>query len=277
MRRFCILIALLLLAFPAIARAGIDEMSDKGYRLTKESAFYNSKRDQKYYLLFYTGSTSETNGKFLLVDADLNILAETPYAYNLYTFCPNIKFCYFMPYRFGFLAKQIWQLDLDAPAEKSQLIDLYSPDLSNKQAEEELLQNFLKNRTEQEFVIAAPPEKFSRTGTFAGIQSAPSWMRYASPFMLVSVEFLAAFFAFLLLRRCTVERVSRADATGGTAQMLMRLVTVCYGLALCIGVAMTAPGIYGFLFLFYCMVHGFSFKKKPRGKDAAVPPEKTAA
>ncbi|HEX2752806.1 MAG TPA: hypothetical protein VHP34_06825, partial [Alphaproteobacteria bacterium] len=192
MRRLCVLIVMLLLSYSTATHAGIDEMSDRGYRLTKDRAFYNSESGQKYYLLFYTGSANKTNGKFLLVDTDLNILAETPYAYSLYTFCPNIKFCYFMSYQFGFLAKKIWRLDLDKQTSKSTLMDLYDPALSNKEAEETLLKNFLKNRDEQEFIISAPPERFSRAGTFTGIQNAPSWMRYASPLMLISTGFLIA-------------------------------------------------------------------------------------
>ena len=273
MRKIYVLIAILLLAFSTSAQAGIDEMSDKGYRLTKDRDFDNAKSKQKYYLLFYTGSTDNTNGKFLLVDADLNILAETPYAYNLYTFCPSIKFCYFMSYRFGFLAKQIWQLDLEAQDKNSTLIDLYSPALSNKSAEEELLKDFLKNKAEQEFVISEPPERFSRAGSFNGIQPAPSWMRYASPLMLISIGFIVAFLVFLLLRHGAVvlanhpnlkagSEHSRKKALTWTLRIVFSTITILYGLALCIGVWMEAPAIYGIIFMVLLAAHGFSFKKE---------------
>lgn len=288
MRRLCVLIVMLLLAFSTAAHAGIDEMSDKGYRLTKDRALYNSKSDQKYYLLFYTGSTSETNGKFLLVDKDLNILAETPYAYNLYTFCPSIKFCYFMSYQYSFLAKKIWRLDLEEKqTEKSTLIDLYSPTLSNKLAEEELLKKFLKNRDEQEFVISIHPERFLRSGSFIGIQNAPSWMRYVSPVMLISTGFLIAFLAFLFLRHATISIANHPNletesennskkALTWTLRIVFTAITILYGITLCIGVLMMAPTIYGILLMILLTAHGFSFEKAPHKKSAQALPNKSS-
>jgi hypothetical protein len=288
MRRICVLIVLFLLTFSTAAQAGIDEMSSKGYRLTKDRAFYNSKSEQQYYLLFYTGSISDTNGKFLLVDTDLNILAETPYAYSLYTFCPNIQFCYFMSYQFSFLAKKIWRLDLDTQTSKSTLMDLYDPTLSNKEAEETLLKKFLKNRDEQEFIISAPPERFSRSGTFTGIQNAPSWMRYVSPLMLISTGFLIAFLAFLLLRQGAIALANHPNlepdgensskkALTWTLRIVFSAITILYGIVLCIGVWMEAPAIYGIILMLILTANGFSFKKEPPKKNKEVPPEESAS
>lgn len=283
MRRFYALLILLLLSHPFGAQAGIDDMGAKGYRLLKNRSIYDGGTDRTYHLLFYTRSANNTNGKFLLVDADLNILAETPSAYNLHTFCPHMNACYFMSYAFGFLAKHVWQLDINTPVENARLIDLYGAGLDNKQAEEDLLRKFLQNRTAREFAISAPSGKFTRAGSYGGIQNAPSWMRYISPFLLISAPFLAVFILFLFLRHTTVKWVNRRPepdnrfkTTLRRAQMLLSLVTVCCGLALCIGVAMEAPGGYAFLLLAYFLVHGFSFKKKTDGKNAAAPPKKTA-
>lgn len=274
MRKLCVLIALLLLAFSTSAQAAFDESRSTLPLFIKEATLKSP--DQKtYHLLRHVRGDSTSDGKFLLIDQNLNIIAETPYVYNLYTYCYSLRACYFFNFTSGPIPRNTWQLASPLSTPSESLLDIYDNffALTKSQAgkiKQEDLIDFLNDPTQTSFSAAARGKPFTRGATFSNLKPAPAWFSYAVPlaFTLIGVLFYALFFwPFKKLKNFV--RAKRASATGKqkkvyTAFMLASYVlTITSGLTLTLLAFYSAPVLYAWAFVLFLIFVGFGTKEPP--------------
>lgn len=277
MRKLCVLI-LMLLVFSTPAEAGDGDTGSPLPLFIKESVIKNTDQET-YHLLRHIRGDSASDGKFLLVDKNLNIIAETPYVYNLYTYCYSLSVCYFFNFTSGPFPRNAWQLASPLATPRESLLDIYDTfyALTKSQPgkiEQDDLIIFLNDPTQTVF-SAAPREKpFTRGATFSNLTPAPRWFTYAMPFAfaLIGITLYALFFwPFKKLK--TLVRSKRSATTGKEKAVYTALMVFAYILTIASGIMLallafySAPILYAWAFVLFLGIFGFGTKDAPVTKS----------
>jgi len=281
MRKICVLILFSLLTFSATAQAGYGE-TRADFPLFIKEATLNNTDQQTYYLLRHVRGRSTADGKFLLVDQNLNIMAETPYVYNLYARCTDLKACYFFNFGFGPLPKNTWQLTTPFLQANGNLLDLYgtfnyfTKSQVEIKAEQKILTDFLNDPAQKTLPVSALEKSFTRGATFSNLKPAPAWFAYAVPFAFaLTGAFFFALFFWPLKKLKNLARKKRAAATGKakTAYTILMLfayaVTIASGITLALLAFYAAPILYAWVYVLFLGFFGFGTTEVNTPKTAA--------
>lgn len=276
---FGFLLFFFLMPAHSTANAGYGEPGSTFPLFIKEKSFNISDKKETYYLLRHIRGDSTDDGKFILIDKNLNILAETPYVYNLYTYCERLSACYFFNFSFGLLPQNAWQLDIPLPKPNGTLLDLYgnynyfTKSQVEINAEQKILLDFLNDPSQTTLPVSALEKPLTRGTTLSGLKPAPAWFAYAVPFAFaLTGTFFFALFFWPLKKLKNLARKKRATATGKakTAYTILMLfayaVTIASGITLALLAFYAAPILYAWAFVLFLGFFGFGTKEAPAPK-----------
>lgn len=277
MRKICVLILLFLLVFSTSAEAGDGDTGAPLPLFIKESVI--TKTDQEtYHLLRHIRGDSASDGKFLLVDKNLNIIAETPYVYNLYTYCYSLSACYFFNFTSGPFPRNAWQLASPLATSSESLLDIYDTFYALTKSQPGKIEqdgpiDFLNDPTQTAFSASPRGKPFTRGATFSNLTPAPRWFTYAVPlaFALIGIA-LYAFFFWPFKKLKNLARTKRDSSTGKvkTAYTVLMLFaymfTITSGIILALLAFYNAPILYAWAFVLFLGFFGFGTQEAPTPK-----------
>lgn len=275
-RLYGFLLFSLLVFCHAPANAGYGEPGSTFPRFIKENSFSISDKKETYYLLRHTRGDSTDDGKFILVDKNLNIIAETPYVYNLYAYCERLSACYFFNFGLGLLPQNTWQVDTSLSASHGNLLDLYgnfnyfTKSQVEIKAEKKILMDFLNDPMQTTLPVTALEKTFTRGATLSNLKPAPAWLPYALPmifFALGAALYFFLFWPFKTLKNFAVKKKAAAKGTQKTVYTIC--IVFFYALMVTSGVFLSlltffsAPLLYAWGFVLFLGFFGFATKQSP--------------
>ncbi len=235
--------------------------------LQKERKLTSIENGKAFYLLRYMRSSSPVDGKFLLVDADLNVFAETPYVYNIYAQCTELSTCYFFNFStIPFPARNAWQVDTHNFKPHNSIRSFLRSTVVQPEKDLAIIKSFITDDTQKILYIDAMEKDFTRGASMVGLKPAPAWVRYVSPLFLLNTIFifgLATYFAARWLTQYLFRKREKDHRRAVTlAAYSAAALTLYIGLSLLFAAWTFAPFAYSALFTAGLALLGFSFKQQ---------------